>query len=488
MPSDFPDWLSPMLVKELRQGMRSRAFLLSFLALQATLGILSICGLLLAHVGESTSGISAFFWIFIGTPILFIMPFSGLNSISGERRANTLELIFLSRLNARRIVGGKWFAILAQTLLLVAAALPYFILRYFLGGVNLTGELIALGYMLFISALLTGVMIGLSPNTGRFGRALIPIGMIIAIQVLGVFVSARSSFFGGSGVLRGSSLAGLPVLLFLGFLFTLYMLEIAASRIAPRAENHSTSKRLLGLAALLTATLYSAFVHDGAWVWIPSLLIVIPVAVGAVCEPVLELPSIYRPFVRLGAGGRVLGWFFYPGWPSAFFYSLLLFLPPFLEYHRLFDSSGISIQPLIARIAAVSIVGSLLLPVAFFQAFRLKLSRPVLFYMLFHIGCGLLCVLSDLLSTAPSPHTLSDMEVAVILPPCTLLLLGGIGGLEVNDLTHILLGISIVTLLSVLLLLLRMISPWRKILALEKAAVAPESALPAHVSTAPAAP
>jgi len=40
--SDFADWFSPMLVKELRQGMRSRLFVISFLLLQGALIFVAI--------------------------------------------------------------------------------------------------------------------------------------------------------------------------------------------------------------------------------------------------------------------------------------------------------------------------------------------------------------------------------------------------------------------------------------------------------------
>ena len=114
--ADFADWLSPMLVKELRQGVRTRVFVLLFILLQLLMlldlvaeparrrhraGRLGRHGVFLDHGG--------------GCPSLVILPIGGLNAVGGEIKANTLELIFLTRLTAFRIVFGKWCALFAQS-------------------------------------------------------------------------------------------------------------------------------------------------------------------------------------------------------------------------------------------------------------------------------------------------------------------------------------------------------------------------------------
>ena len=77
----------------------------------------------------------------MGLPVLVVLPLNGLGAINGEIKANTLELIFLTRLTAFRIVVGKWLAIFVQCLLFICAVLPYLVLRYFIGGINLAAEL-----------------------------------------------------------------------------------------------------------------------------------------------------------------------------------------------------------------------------------------------------------------------------------------------------------------------------------------------------------
>ena len=45
--ADFPDWFGPMLVKELRQGLKTRGFVFSFIGLQTVLVLVLIYHVLL---------------------------------------------------------------------------------------------------------------------------------------------------------------------------------------------------------------------------------------------------------------------------------------------------------------------------------------------------------------------------------------------------------------------------------------------------------
>jgi ABC-type transport system involved in multi-copper enzyme maturation permease subunit len=321
---DFPDWFSPMLVKELRQGMRSRVFLFCFLALQVAMIFPALTGLLNASIGESTTSSTVFFWLIVCVPLMLVMPSSGLGAISREKTANTLEPIFLTRLTARRILFGKWVALVGQTLLLIAAILPYSVLRYYLGGVNLATELQVLGYMVAGSALLSAVTIGVSPVMGKFGRIIVPIAIIIAIYITVAVVSEMEM-----GVMRPGSSGGFDwnlaaAVALQGIFGALLMLEVGAGKIGPVAENHSTPKRFMAVASVLTAIFYSHAPGAVWWMWLPAVFIAAVAMIEAVCEPIRTLTSVYRPFVRWGVPGRVLGRLLYPGWPAGFFFSLLL--------------------------------------------------------------------------------------------------------------------------------------------------------------------
>ena len=229
--ADFPDWLSPMLVKELRQGVRTRVFVSLFILLQVTMLLTVSLTLLVAAHGEDASAGTVFFWIFVGLPVLVVLPLNGLGAVNGEIKANTLELIFLTRLTAFRIVAGKWLAIFVQCLLFVCAVLPYLVLRYFIGGVNLAVELESLGWMLLGSAVISAFATGLSAYPVRTVRATASL-----FFVLGTFVLAPTLELLGRGVVAGTGpgLAQVAGLIVCAGIILLLMLEVGAARIAPR--------------------------------------------------------------------------------------------------------------------------------------------------------------------------------------------------------------------------------------------------------------
>ena len=166
--SDFADWLSPMLVKELRQGMRSRIFVAAFYLTQLLMILSTVFSLIAASRTDNVPSdlfgfLSGLFWFMVSVPLLFVMPLLGFAALHTEMKAGTLELVFLTRLSAWRIVAGKWTAFMAETLLLVCAILPYVMLRYFLGGVGVIEDLQSLFFLLLASALLTATTLAMSP-------------------------------------------------------------------------------------------------------------------------------------------------------------------------------------------------------------------------------------------------------------------------------------------------------------------------------------
>ncbi len=475
--SDFADWLSPMLVKELRQGMRSRAFVVSFLLLQGAMIFLVILGLAASAAKESTGGITGFFWTIVGVPLVLIMPMSGLNSVANERKANTLELIFLTRLTARRIISGKWFALVAQTLLLVCGVLPYAVLRYFLGGVNISGELLTLVLMLLGSALLSGITVGISPQSTRITRALLSVGIVIGLQAIGSFV-ATTFAFGGGMLLRGAPMTSWKTYVaygVLGITLLLMMLEFGASKIAPSAENHSTPKRLLALLALLTAVIFTRFVTWSSPVPLLALPLIVPICIGALCEPTRGVASVYRPFTRFGFFGKLAGRVLYPGWPSGVFFALLILLAvlPGVVAHN--HATGIDRQRLL--LSQIAIVGALFFPAALIQAFRPDVRRPGVVYILIQAAFAILVALASLLQ---SFHFADLRPLLAMIPTCALFFSSSSDSLLAVDVPKVLIAVSAITAASLLLLFIKMRAPWREIRVLEKTA----STLPAEISDA----
>ncbi len=377
-PLDFSDRLSPIIVKELRQGLRTKVFVSLFIIVQALMSLTIIISLVAAANQIDASTGSSFFWMMIGIPVVFILPFRGFNSVGAEMKGGTLDLVLLTRLSARRIVFGKWLAIVAQTALFVCAVLPYVVLRYFLGGVNLTDELIGLVWMLFSSAILTAVAVGMSPYQNRVTRVLFWLGIIFLAQAS--FPLLLFLGFGNTAVLAGGAAldwtlwAVLPAF---GILLLLLMLEVGASKIAPEAENHSAGIRLIAALLLLIAALFTVLDSSIAiGVTIAAFAIGYLVLAASLAERVRLNAGLYRPFAERGILGRLAGRLLSPGWPSGTLFSLVFTATTAILLSRLgvFSTNEITATFLAA-------VGALLLPAALIRAFLPNTKRFLTYYV-----------------------------------------------------------------------------------------------------------
>ena len=125
--TDFPDRLSPMLVKELRQGLRAKTFVAVFLSLQVLLLLILLTATASTSSANAGSVISVVIFTFFSIAVLVVQPLRGIGAISSEVKGNTIDMMVLTRLSARRIVHGKWFAIVSQSALIFATIVPYLI-------------------------------------------------------------------------------------------------------------------------------------------------------------------------------------------------------------------------------------------------------------------------------------------------------------------------------------------------------------------------
>ena len=462
--SDFADWYSPMLVKELRQGMRSRLFVISFLLLQGALIFVAAIGLSASAKQQDTSVVTGFFWTIIGVPLLLIMPMSGLNAVVNERKANTLELMFLTRLTPRRIIIGKWLAIVAQTVLLVCTVLPYSVLRYFQGGVNIGAELFTIGALLIGSVLLSGVFVGFSPHSSRLTRALLILLAVVFLQTIPRLLFARVLVGPSPTSGPGSDWRIYGTLAWFGLLVLLIMVEVGASRISPLAENHSTSRRILGLLALTVFVVYGARDFAQSLLFTCTAIVLAGVCIGALCEAPRFVPSMYRPFTKFGRLGRLSGLVLYPGWPTGVFYCLVVVLAMTLVGLR---QENVVVDPHWVIWGGVSVAGTLLFPAAILRTFVPRARRPFFVYL------GVQTVLALMVGFAASVQAYGGTDlrqILAVIPTCGLLLSANSLVTDGNYYAS-LIGMSVVTAGSVVLLLVKMKKPWREIRKAERAAV-----------------
>lgn len=326
------DRINPMVIKELRQGLKSRSFLATFLGLQAAMVLSMFIYLATGTRSQSDIGFAdGFFWFMLGLMLLMFMPLRSFQALHEEIKGNTLEMLFLTRMDAWKIAFGKWCALVIQIFLLVAAVLPYLVLRYFIGAIDVAGNLEQLFYQVVISMLLVSVGVGLSGWTSKLLRGLVILGAVMSLYMVPMMIYGFSVAGGGGGLFPMMGALDLVVGLMVCGLVMMFFVEYGASQIAPPAENHALRKR--GLAILLTGviSLYALLGTGDAETMVLAMVLLIPLAVDALCEPLIGIPSVYLRLRKL----RILRWLFYPGWASGYLFVSLLMALLFLVTYLL---------------------------------------------------------------------------------------------------------------------------------------------------------
>ena len=189
------DRLNPVLVKEIRQGLKSRAFNFSFMLMQGLMVVSMIIQLLSIGQNFGREAASTMFWVFAGGPLLILLPLLSVNAIYGEHRQQTLPLVLLTNLTPWRMVCGKWASLMAQAMLIACAVLPYAVLRYFLGGINLAMDLLTLALIVSGCALLCAGGILLSTVKYPWRALWIGVAIFIVFSPLTIGIIGLLVFF-----------------------------------------------------------------------------------------------------------------------------------------------------------------------------------------------------------------------------------------------------------------------------------------------------
>ena len=448
------DVFSPMLVKELRQGVKSKAFYFAFLLMQTLMVFCVIMYLALLQNHDPVQELNALFWICTGATLIFIIPLRAMSALQQEIKGNTLELIFLTRLGAWRIITGKWLALFSQALLLATGTLPYLLLRYFLGGINVSDDLQALFWMLVASAVLTAIGVCISSFIATWVRVLIIMGAVL-FPYFGIvfFFSMR---FGGSSpaIVSTHGVAFACLMVVCAVLAVLLCFAWGASRIAPPAENYARWKRLLtfALIALLPALAWAASDPD---LMMAGFFILIPMCAEALCEQPRFISSVYRPFLRRGIFGRLAGLLLFPGWPFGLIFTLF-------SCAIFFAATG-RFGPVVLsdRLNGIFIAlpGALIFPLAAVLLFKPRAKSIIPGYLAIQIACIILALVG--ISVHASYAQFSVMPLS-ILPPSAFILQIANSHSDPTDPAWLPIS-ALVSIVSLLALIFRMIPVVAKI-------------------------
>jgi hypothetical protein len=323
-PKDFPTWLPAMLVKELRRGLRTRGFVGALVVFQSVM-VFAMLGALVggsvttpAARASAFNGVNGFFWALVTIQLLIATPLRALAALRGEIDSRAIDLLMLTRLSAWRIVLGKWSSLIVQATLLLIAMLPYGVVRYFGGSVDLMQDGIHCAEILGGCAVITAFAIWAS-GMPRVMQIVVPVAIVVLLQMGTILFRSGGPVFSTLGSIVPSLwwIDGLVVLVF--------FLIAAVRRISPPADNQAPIARALVLIPLLivplAVELWSANAARAQFVFAASCL-------GIFCAIELATARVpmrihWQRWVNRGPLARLIGRIVMPGWPSALLFTSL---------------------------------------------------------------------------------------------------------------------------------------------------------------------
>lgn len=170
----FSDRLSPVFVRDLRQGLRAHYLVWAFILFQVVGLLATLLEVSFKSFFDAPAGgipFSALLQVAFAFGFGLILPltqFAALQSEIGVGR--NVELLLASTLTRWQIVWGKFLVAGSLSGLLLISLLPYLLLRYFLGGVELMaiGGLVASTYL--GNLVMNAIVIGASGYRNPVGR------------------------------------------------------------------------------------------------------------------------------------------------------------------------------------------------------------------------------------------------------------------------------------------------------------------------------
>jgi hypothetical protein len=134
------DRANPILVKETRQALKSRQFVVTFIIVLVACWVVSFAAV--AIIGPqmyySATGATMFMWYYgiLAFPLAVIVPYSAFRSLATEQEDNTYDLLSITTLSSRQIISGKLWSAVMQMVVYLSAVAPCLAFTFLLRGVD----------------------------------------------------------------------------------------------------------------------------------------------------------------------------------------------------------------------------------------------------------------------------------------------------------------------------------------------------------------
>jgi hypothetical protein len=186
------DHCNAIVVKEVRQSLKSRQFvgtfvLLLMVAWGGSVFNISSLGDTIEYGSSAADFSHLFFWI-LCVASLVIVPFAAFRSIVEERTENTLELVQITALAPRQIVSGKSLSAMVQVLVYFAAITPFIAFASLLPGFDVLHTAFDLVALLIASFAFVSVALAIGAQTkNKISQAFGSLGVIV-LSIIGTSI------------------------------------------------------------------------------------------------------------------------------------------------------------------------------------------------------------------------------------------------------------------------------------------------------------
>lgn len=259
----WSDRLNPILVREVRQAMSGRVFVLTVLLALAVSTVIAIVVASAPDAAERGGRMAFNAGLATLAPLLlFIVPMQAYASMRLELRGGTVEQLFLSGLRPSRILLGKMLAAFVQFLLYLSVLAPLLATSYLLRGVDLPLIALSIGFSLVLC--MSATAFAISSAAHAMAPALQTIGNIGAAFGLGVATMTLTGYCASGECARDLAIlmrepefpALASALVLLGLAATVLSALVAQTYLLHAFENRATGFRLFLLALTPVAALW----------------------------------------------------------------------------------------------------------------------------------------------------------------------------------------------------------------------------------------
>ena len=281
------EWeLNPIVIKELRQGVRNLTVAGMLLLFLVVLFIASLVFLVTesfsvdANMQMGASMFSAFVVILAAASVFFIPLYTGVR-VAAERQENNHDLLYVTTLSPTRIIFGKFLCSAYIAMLFFSACMPFMAFTNLLRGVDLPTVFFILAFLFLVvcAANMIAIFLACLPMSRPFKFLFVIYGIIQSFGVIGSLIGTSFMFMrSGIGAMMtgrdfwiGTITAAAIGLMAIGLFFVL-----SVALITPPSANRALPIRIyLTVLWLLGGVLcFTWVVRSGsadrmdAWLWL----------------------------------------------------------------------------------------------------------------------------------------------------------------------------------------------------------------------------